>query len=393
MRKAALLSSLLALVVALSLGGVWAQTRPTERVNVQAELSLSDALSTRNDSGFKRITAARDFDFPRDHGPHADYAIEWWYFTGNLDAAANRHFGYELTLFRIGLSSEEPDSGDSDWSASQVFMGHFALTDVENDRFYDFERFSRQALGLANATFENDSFAVWLEDWSVQGDGQLKPSVKLTAEENGIAIDLSLISAKPLVLQGEDGLSHKSADEGNASYYYSATRMQTSGVVSIAGDEFSVKGSSWMDREWSTTALSADQVGWDWFALQLSDGRDLMYYQLRQQDGQADPFSSGILVMPDGSSISLASGDVEIEVLDTWTSPQGIEYPSRWRLSVPSAGLELELVPYIADQVLNVSITYWEGAVRVSGTADGLPVQGQGYVELTGYAGESGGRS
>ena len=392
MRRAALASSLLALIVALSLGGVWALIKPTERVDVQAELSLSDALSTGKDSGFKRVTATRYFDFPRDHGPHADYGIEWWYFTGNLDTANNRHFGYELTLFRIGLSSKEPASSGSDWSASQVFMGHFALTDVENDRFYDFERFSRQALGLANATFENDSFAVWLQDWSIQGDGQLKPSVRLKAEENGIAIALSLNSAKPLVLQGDDGLSRKSADEGNASYYYSATRMQTSGVISIAGDEFSVKGSSWMDREWSSTALSANQMGWDWFALQLSDGRDLMYYQLRQQDGQVDPFSSGTLVMSNGNSASLSNGDVEIEVLDTWTSPRGT-YPSRWWLRVPSAGLELELVPHIADQELHVSITYWEGAVQVSGTAGGLPIQGQGYVELTGYAGESGGRS
>lgn len=392
MRKAGLLSALLVLIVGLSVGGVYAVTRPSERAEVQAGLSIAEALGGRSDAGFARALGPREFRFPRDHGPHAEYGIEWWYFTGNLETSGGRHFGYELTLFRIGLAAE-PAEGRSDWGASQVFMGHFALTDVEEDKFYAFERFSRQALGLAGAASSEDGFRVWLEDWSVQGKGQREPTVKLVASEEGVSIDLSLTSAKPLVLQGENGLSRKSAEEGNSSYYYSVTRMPTSGVIIVGGEEFVVQGSSWMDREWSTTALSDDQVGWDWFALQLSDGRDLMYYQLRRKDGRVDPFSSGTLVLSDGSAIPLTPRDVRIDVLETWRSPLGNEYPSRWRLKIPSAGLELEVVPYAKNQELDLSVTYWEGAVRVSGTGDGSPIQGQGYVEMTGYGGKSGGRS
>lgn len=392
MRKPMILSGLLALVVALSLSGVWALTRPTERTEVAAELSLAEAFSDRSESGFTRVTAPREFNFPRDHGPHPDYGMEWWYFTGNLDATDSRHFGYELTLFRIGLSPEPPEVG-SDWAASQVFMGHFALTDVDGDKFYDFERFSRQALGLAGADSTDDGFEVWLEDWSIQGDGQREPTVKLKASEGDISVELSLASDRPLVLQGERGFSQKSAEDGNASYYYSATRMQTSGIVTVGEQDFAVQGSSWMDREWGTTALSSNQVGWDWFALQLSDGRDLMYYQLRQEGGVIDPFSSGTLVMPDGSSLHLAANDVQVVVLDTWTSGTGNTYPARWLLKVPSTDLELEIIPFMADQELDVSIRYWEGAVKVGGSDGGVPVQGQGYVELTGYAEKSGGRS
>ena len=392
MRKLAILFALSVLAVGLTLAGVYVLARPAQRTDVRAGLSLAEALNNPASAQFARVLGPRDFRFPTDHGPHSDYGIEWWYFTGNLETRDSRHFGYELTLFRIGLAPE-PSDGRSDWGASQVFMGHFALTDVEDDRFYAFERFSRVALGLAGAVPEGDGFRIWLEDWSVQLGGGQAPSVRLVASQEGIALDLSLSSAKPLVLQGQDGMSRKSEGDGNASYYYSVTRMPTSGVVSIAGEHFAVQGSSWMDREWSTTALADDQVGWDWFALQLSDGRDLMYYQLRRRGGEVDPFSSGSLVQRDGAYTPLAPDDVRIDVLDTWRSPRGIEYPSRWRLSIPSAGLELEIIPYMSNQELDVSVTYWEGAVRVSGTGWGLPIKGQGYVEMTGYDGESGGRS
>lgn len=392
MRKVWFLIALLVLAVSLALGGVFALTRPADRTDVQAKLALAKALASTSEAGFARVSNPKVFRFPEDHGPHPNYGVEWWYFTGNLESSDSRHFGYELTLFRIGIT-QEPPNGRSDWAASQVFMGHFALTDVKNDKFYAFERFSRQALGLAGASASEEGFSVWLEDWSIQGVGGETPAIRMSASEGDVAINLSLFSAKPLVLQGDEGLSRKSAEEGNASYYYSVTRMPTMGAISVGGEKYTVQGSSWMDREWSTTSLSDDQVGWDWFALQLSDGRDLMYYQLRQRDGQADPFSGGTLALQDGSSIPLAPEDVQVDVLDTWQSPLGNEYPSRWRLRIPSQDVELEVTPYMSNQELNLSVIYWEGAVRVSGTANGSPIAGQGYVEMTGYDGKSGGRS
>lgn len=353
-----------------------------ECVSLRAEVRLRGGTG---DSGFAKVLQPRDFSFPEDHGPHPEYGVEWWYYTGNLDSEEGRHFGFELTLFRIGLTSESPER-NSDWAASQLYMGHFAVTDVEKNRFYAFERFSREALGLAGASVaEDQKFRVWLEDWSVDGNGTTQPTITLRAAEEDVAIELSLVSDKPLVLQGDRGFSQKSAEPGNASYYYSITRMPTSGTVSIGQQSFAVQGNSWMDREWSTSALSEDQEGWDWFALQLSDGRDLMYYQLRLEDGGVDRFSSGMVVSRDGSTTSVSADEVSISVLDTWESPRGGSYPARWRLQIPSQSLDIEVTPYIENQKLDLSVRYWEGAVKVVGKSGGLPVSGSGYVEMTGY--------
>ena len=184
-------------------------------------------------------------------------------------------------------------------------MGHFALTDVADNRHYHFERFSRGALGLAGA--QATPFRVWLEDWALTGaEADLFP-LRLRAREGDIALDLTLDAGKPVVLQGDRGLSQKSAEAGNASYYYSHTRMPTQGTVSIGGRNFTVSGASWLDREWSTSALGPDQSGWDWFALQLDDGRELMFYRLRRKDGGMDSFSTGTLVEADGQTRRLRS--------------------------------------------------------------------------------------
>jgi predicted secreted hydrolase len=180
-------------------------------------------------------------------------------------------------------------------------------------------------------------------------------------------------------------LSQKGPERGNASYYYSLTRMPTRGQVTVDGRAHEVTGQSWMDREWSTSALSGDQVGWDWFALQLSDGSELMYYQLRQRDGTADPLSAGTFVPAQGEPVRLSRDDVRLEVGDTWKSPSGATYPARWKLSVPSQRLTLDITPAQANQELSVSVRYWEGSVRFTGSNGGVPVEGRGYVELTGY--------
>ena len=393
MSKRLTLAVLLFLGIVVPLWGVYLLTRPAERFVVQAQLDVAPALNSRGNSQFVQVLQPRDFYFPEDHGPHPEYGVEWWYYTGNLDSQEGSHFGFELTLFRVALASEIPERS-SDWAASQLYMGHFALTDVKNRQFYAFERFSREALGLAGASVVDDwGFRAWLEDWSVEGEGTTKPTIRLKASEGEIAVDLTLVSEKALILQGDRGFSQKSAGIGNASYYYSITRMPTTGTVSIGARSYVVDGSSWMDREWSSSALSEEQEGWDWFALQLSDGRDLMYYQLRLKDGGIDPFSGGTLVSADGSTLPITANDVELRVLEHWDSPQGDSYPVRWQLKVPSQSIDVEVTPYIKNQELEVSVRYWEGAVKVAGKSNGLPVGGNGYVEMTGYAEGARGRS
>ena len=385
------IAALIILAAALSVTGVYVLMRTDDSDRGQTALTIAHALGEDDDSGFLRVTEPRPFTFPHDHGPHPQYKTEWWYFTGNLETSEKHHFGFQLTFFRFGLSSKQAKRA-SNWTTSQAYMAHFTLTDFRDGRFHSFERLSRDALGLAGA--EIQPFDVWLEDWSARQIGEEALPIRLRAEEDGIAIDLTLESAKPPVLQGENGLSQKSGEPGNASYYYSMTRMPTSGTVGINNTTFEVSGLSWMDREWGTSALSEEQVGWDWFALQLSDGREVMYYQLRLRDGGIDPFSAGTLVRPDGSTRRLVREDVEIEVLDSWQSPLGgSPYPSQWRFSIPSVGLDVRIEPYIENQELDVSLRYWEGAVRVEGTSNGRPVSGSGYVELTGYADSGSGRS
>jgi predicted secreted hydrolase len=344
--------------------------------------SFSHILS-KDDKGFARALKPQRFLFPVDHGPHNQYRSEWWYFTGNLKNPQGRQFGYELTFFRFALKPQTPVS-KSVWRNNQIYMAHLTLTDVESGRFYTDERFSRAGNDLAGAS--NKKYQVWLYDWTARTEGEADFPLRLKAKSGDFAIDLLLTSQKGYVSQGDQGLSQKSREPGNASYYYSYPRLATEGAVSVAGKQFSVIGASWMDREWSTSALSDEQSGWDWFALQLSDNSELMYYQLRRKDGQPDSNSSGSFVLADNMKISLKEQDVTIKALDSWKSPHSkITYPSRWLLAVPVQNLEMEVVPLINDQELNVSYRYWEGAVSVKGTKNGKPISGQGYVELAGY--------
>jgi predicted secreted hydrolase len=351
------------------------------RASIQATVAVREALADDR-AGFTRALAPRPLSFPADHGPHPDFRTEWWYYTGNLSTAAGRRVGFELTFFRIALA---PDSvvRASAWATRQLYIGHFAISDIAGGRFHAFGRSSREALDLAGASAS--PFRVWLDDWSAEGDG---PSARLRASEGDVAIDLEVSAAKPVVAQGDRGLSRKGPKPGNASFYYSFTRMPARGVVRLGRETLEVTGEAWMDREWSTSALGSGVEGWDWFALQLDDGRELMFYLLRRRDGTIDPFSAGTLVAADGTTRVLEPGDVRIETLAHWRSPRsGVRYPARWRVSVPSADLRLEIEPRLADQELIVGTRYWEGAVAVNGTAvAGRPIAGQGYVELVGYA-------
>ncbi len=335
--------------------------------------------------GFTRASGPRQFSFPQDFGPHPDYQTEWWYYTGNLAAQDGRHFGYQLTFFRRGLLPEqEKPQRDSDWAVNQVYLAHFTLTDVQGGQFHYFERFARGAAGLAGASVE-PGFQVWLNNWSVLQTTE--NGYQLGAEEGTISIQLDLIDLKGPILEGIDGYSQKGADPGNASYYFSQTRLESAGTVTIGRQAYEVKGESWMDHEFSTSALSGDQVGWDWFSLQLSDGSELMVYVMRRTDGSADAYSQGMIIHQDGTTRQLSPEDYRITPLAQWKSPRsGATYPAEWRIEVPAEQIDLTVRPRLADQELRVSFTYWEGAVALSGTRNGQAVSGAGYVELTGYA-------
>ena len=354
----------------------------------QARLSLAETLAGADTAGYARAIEPRAFDFPTDHGPHPGFRSEWWYVTGNLTAADGRDFGFQLTIFRSALAPEAPVA-ESEWSTNQAYMAHFTVTDVAERDFHVHERFARGAAGLAGANAE--PLRVWLEDWSIQADTAGTFALTLRADAESVALSLDLVPAKPLVLQGEEGFSRKGPERGTASFYYSFTRLLADGALTVGDETRTVSGTAWLDREWSTSALSPGLVGWDWFALQLSDGWDLMVYRLRESDGGAAPESEGVLVDPWGGKTTLVwNEDILVESTGSWTSPvDGAVYPSGWRIRVPGRGWELEVEPRIGNQELDVSFRYWEGAVSVRGTGEGAePVSGRGYVELTGYAGE-----
>lgn len=347
---------------------------------VSASLITSDTTST----GFQRAEGPREWTYPEDLGPHPEYQTEWWYYTGNLKTEDGEHFGYQLTFFRRGLvPPDEAVERGSAWGTDQVYMAHFAISDIAAGTHSAYEHFTRGAAGLAGA--QSQPYQVWLEDWSVtqSADGQYH----LTAKQESLAIDLILKDSKGPVLQGVDGYSQKGSDPGNASYYYSQTRMPTTGTIRTASGSYDVNGLSWKDHEFSTSALSKGQVGWDWFSIQLDNETELMFFQLRRADGSIDPFSSGTWVSPQGETVHLSSDDFDLEVNRTWRSPEsGAQYPSDWTVTIPTLDLVLEIRPYLADQEMNVSYDYWEGAVQVEANVSGENINGSGYVEMTGYA-------
>jgi predicted secreted hydrolase len=334
---------------------------------------------------FARVTGPSTLVFPQDFGAHPDTQTEWWYFTGNLSSADGRQFGFQLTFFRRGLLGPDVRTERSSaWAADQVYLAHFALTDVNNGAFHPFERIERGAAGMAGASGD-PLFQVWLRDWSVkQVDGQ---AYQLRAFQDGLGLELNLRDVKGPILQGEQGYSQKGPEAGNASTYVSLTRLETEGQVTLAGQKLAVSGTTWMDHEFGTSALAAEQIGWDWFSIQLDDGRELMMYTIRRKDGTIDPFSRGAVIAKDGSIDSLQSEDFAIQVDKTWKSPHsGGTYPAAWTVRVTKIGMQLKIVPVLADQELNNSFVYWEGAVRIEGSQDGKTLKGVGYTELTGYA-------
>ncbi len=337
---------------------------------------------------FAEVVPGRAFEFPRDHGEHPEFKTEWWYFTGHLACAeSGREFGYQFTIFQSGLSGEQRSASPSAWAADQRGMGHFALSDLKTERFMSFERYSRRALGLAGV----EGTRIWLEDWSAERAGGAEFGtwrVRAQGQQEGIgpvAVDLELVEVKPPVLQGQEGYSQKGPEPQHASYYVALTRLATSGEVGLGAERFSVSGSSWYDHEWSSEAMASGIVGWDWFSLQLDDQRELMLYLLRREDGTIEPASSGSWIEADGSKTHLSLEDFSLEVLSTRSAPSSRVYPSRWRIAVPSLGLELQVEPRLDDQEMSTGVVYWEGAVQVVGSSPQGSISGLGFVEMTGY--------
>ncbi|MEO6711389.1 MAG: carotenoid 1,2-hydratase, partial [Planctomycetota bacterium] len=283
-RSAVLAMPWIAAGLALALVAMWLASREREREPARASLDVASLLGANTGEGFQRAEAPREFAFPRDHAAHEGFKTEWWYFTGNLRAESGRRFGYQLTFFRSALAGKAPQRS-STFAADHVWMAHLALSDIEGKDFTSFERFGRESGAIAGASA--DPVSVWLKDWRCDFSPDGLP-IRLVAREGKLAIELSLRSAKPVVLQGDRGLSQKSAGAGNASYYYSLTRLETTGAVRVGDTSFEVRGLSWMDREWSSGELGQEQIGWDWFALQLDDGSELMWYRLRHADGSLD---------------------------------------------------------------------------------------------------------
>jgi predicted secreted hydrolase len=333
----------------------------------------------------------RDWSFPRDHGAHPAYRTEWWYFTGNLTDAGGDPWGYQLTLFRVGVRRQlDPAAAANPWSVRDLYLGHLAVTDGARRVFRYTDRLSRTGPGLAGAS--TGELDVWLLGWRARMDES--GAIRLAAAAEGLAVDLTLRPDQPVVLHGDAGRSRKGPLPGQASYYASLPSLVTAGTVRAGAGAapVAVTGVSWFDQEFGSNQLAEDQVGWDWFSLHLGDGRELMLYQLRRTDGTLEPASSGTLVAADGSAEHLPLGSFRVEVRDTWVSPgSGARYPSSWRVEVAGHGIALDLAPLLADQELatagSTGVVYWEGAVTGSGASGPC----RGYVELTGYAGALGG--
>ena len=363
-------------------------------------LRVSDVLAGDNDVGFDKAIRVIAFEFPKDHGKHPGFRSEWWYLTSTLRTPRGRLFGLQYTLFRQAYAPQVV--GSSEWQNGQLYLAHFAITDVTGGLHRADQRFARQH--KENADVENEPhFLAKIDDWrleqitdqtsiegpsiegtpieysSIEDSWRLQLNAQGVAEGQGFGVALELAADAPPRLQGESGLSRKGLDQ--ASYYYSLPRMSTKGAVTIDGEHFQVAGLTWMDREWSTSVLADGVVGWDWLSLHLNDGRDLMMFRLRRSDGQRDAFDHGLLVDENGTN-ALAHADFEMLPKRYWQDRQGASWPVEWRVEL-ATGESLTVSAALDDQLMEVGLVYWEGLVQVKNEQKILI--GEGYLELTGY--------
>jgi len=325
------------------------------------------------------------YEFPRDFFAHPEFQTEWWYTTGNVKSTDGRAFGFELTFFRQAVSRNELKRGA--WDVRDIYLAHLALSDLDGGRFYHSERVNRSGPGIAGVDPSNGK--VWNGNWFAawKNDG----TQHLTAQSDDFQFDFTLKPEKTPVIHGENGVSQKAEGAGRASYYFSQTRLATTGSIVLQGKQFAVSGLSWTDHEFFTHQLGADQTGWDWFSIQLEDKTELMLFILRRKDGSIDPFSAGTYVDVSGKSVHLRATEFSLQPQgSTWKSPAtGATYPIQWSVSVPKLGLALGAKTKLAQQEITGNTkfapSYWEGAMEFSGTRGKTTTNGVGYLEMTGY--------
>ena len=355
-------------------------------------IALTAFTAIAADDGFLQVTGPCRLSFPADHGPHTDFRTEWWYYTGNVTDGDNRRFGFQLTFFRSGLQApgnrrQWPDPASA-WRTDQIYLAHAAISDIGGGRHLQAELMARPVLSLAGADQVGGTVTVHVNGWQAV----IAPEAhRLQASADAFALTLDLKPDKPAVMHGDSGYSRKGESPEHASCYYSFTRLQASGSLTVDSTRHEVQGSAWMDHEFSTAPLQPGITGWDWFSLQLSDRTEIMIFLLRQPDGTLNPASSGTVVMPSGQTRHLPYGDVRIEPLSFWTSPHsGARYPVKWKVAIATRQLALTVTSNLDDQEMrtpgSTNVVYWEGSVYATGTRDEKAIDGVGYVELTGYA-------
>ncbi|MGJ8622735.1 MAG: lipocalin-like domain-containing protein [Yoonia sp.] len=319
-------------------------------------------LGTQAADAFSLPAPDPEFTFPRDHGPHEDYRIEWWYLTANLSGPDGTPYGLQWTLFRSAVAVEE----GSGWTTPQLWMGHAAVTTP--DAHYVSERLARGGIGQAGVVAA--PFNAWIDDWILAGDWT---DMRMTASGVEFSYDMTLTAQGPLVFHGDDGYSVKSA-QGQASYYYSQPFFEIAGTLRLPGGDVAVTGNAWLDREWSSQPLAANQTGWDWFSLSFDDGDKLMGYTLRQSDGNG--FAVATWIAPDGATISYPDG----ALVATPLGYNDRDVPVQWRLVLPEQDLDVTVAAINENTWMPTTVPYWEGPVTVEGSHAGI-----GYLEMTGY--------
>jgi predicted secreted hydrolase len=325
------------------------------------------------------------YSFPRDHFSHPDFQTEWWYYTGNVKTASGQSFGFQVTFFRQGVRRGQPQ--DSPWAVEDLYMAHAALSDISGGKFHHAERLNRAGPGIAGIS--EKSGRIWNGNWQAVWTGERQ---KLDAIADDWSLHLTLDSQKPPVINGEQGISRKGSAPGEASHYVSLTRLATAGTIELAGKAYSVEGTAWMDHEFFTNQLAPEQIGWDWLSVQLDDQTELMMFRLRCKDGSIDPYSAATYVDRAGNARHLSSREFTVQPLgQQWTSPAtGASYPIRWKVSVPSLNLNLEISTRLSQQEMTgsgdrFSPNYWEGAIEIAGMRGSSQTKGVGYLEMTGY--------
>ncbi len=343
------------------------------------------SLIASNADTYRLAMPGYRYTFPADHFNHPDFQTEWWYYTGNLHTADGRRFGFELTFFRHGVDRDPRPPGI--WDVRDVWLAHLALSDIGGNQFFHTERLNRAGPGIAGADL--GQARVWNGNWQVQWQGHKQ---HLQAVADRFSIDLSLQSDKPPVIHGANGVSQKAEGPGRASHYISLTHLTSKGAMTIDGKRFEVEGLTWMDHEFFTHQLEANQTGWDWFSLQFDDNTEIMLFRIRRKDGTADPFSAGTYVDAGGRPVHLTADTFSLTPGKTWKSPEtGGAYPIQWTIQVPSLQINVSLNTRLPQQELTSKgravSAYWEGAIEITGTKSNQPVSGAGYLEMTGYAG------